>query len=178
MTTSTTIYNRAIELFEQNMNGERENPNFKKFKKAMNKHGISLDNADFISIYEDATPASCSAISGNNSSYCFNSDYAKQITRGVFATICDNLPETPTSASDIAYNALNSSFHFCNKFTDEYAKRERISRGAAHSNLRDLYDAIGHLVRRTLKQLADEGTLKETPVYTCGKLYIRLYSLA
>ena len=178
MTTSTSTYNRAIELFEQNMNGERENPNFKKFKQAMSEHGIHFDNADLISIYEDVTPASCSAISACNSSYCFNSDYAKLIARNVFATICDNLPEIPTSASDIAHNALNSSLHFCNQFNDEYAKREKISRGAAYSDLRDLYDAIGHLVRRTLKQLADEGTLKETPVYTCGKLYIRLYSLA
>lgn len=178
MTTSTSTYNRAIELFEQNMNGERENPNFKKFKQAMSEHGIHFDNADLISIYEDVTPASCSAISAGNSSCCFNSDYAKLITRNITATICDNLPETPTSASDIAYSALNSSFHFCKQFTDEYARQNEISKYAAYSDIQDLYRAIERLVRRTLKQLAYEGILKETPVYTCGKLFIRLYSLA
>ena len=178
MTTSTTIYNRAIELFEQNMNGERENPNFKKFKKAMSENGLSLDNGQLVNIYDNITPNSVHAISDNGASYVFNNDYAKHIALDIFQAICANLPETPTSASDIIYNVLTSSYHFCNQFVNEYAQKGRISKSSAYACLKDLHAVIENVARRTFKQLADEGTLKDTPVYTCGRVYIHLYSLA
>ena len=178
MTTSTSTYNRAIELFEQNMNGERENPNFKKFKKAMSDNGLHLDNGQLVNIYDSITPNSVHAINDNGASYAFNSDYSKHIALDIFKAICANLPKTPTSASDIIYNVLAPTYRFCNQFTDEYAKQERVSKTVAYNYLFDLHCAIESLARRTFKQLADEGTLQDTPVYTCGRVYIHLYSLA
>ena len=178
MPTSTTTYNRAIELFQQNMNGERENPKFKKFKKIMSESGVHFDNGQLVNIYESITPHSIHAISKDNASYSFNKQYAKRIAYDIVNSICMYLPETPTSASDIIYSALSTSYRFCDRYVDEYVRQCNVSKAAAYSALAGLHTAIDNLVRRTLKQLAKEGVLKETPIYTCGKLYIRLYSLA
>lgn len=178
MSTSTTLYNRAIQLFEQNMNGERENPKFKKFKQVLRDNGVSLDSDQLVTIYDDITPSGTHAISKNNASYSFNKQYAKRIAYDIVNTICMNLPETPTSASDIIYNTLSTSYCFCDRYVDEYVRQCNVPKVAAYSALAGLHTAIENLVRRTLKQLAKEGMLKETPIYTCGKLYIRLYSLA
>lgn len=171
MTTSTTIYNRAVELFEQNMNGERENPKFKKFKQALQDNGVALDSSKLIAIYDDITPSGTFAISENNSSYVFAKEYGRNIAKCAAVTIFDTLTETPTSAMDIVNNALFSARYFCAQYTDK-------AKGFSRDYILDLYDAIVRLIRRTLQQLADEGLVKVTPIYTCGKLYIRLYSLA
>lgn len=178
MSTSTTIYNRAIQLFEQNMSGKRENMKFKKFKQALQDNNVSLDIDTLVSIYDDITPYHVSAISENNSSTAFKNAYGKEIARQAAAIIFDNLTETPTSAMDIANYALSSSHYFGLKYSQEYVQHYNVPKDYARRYALDLYDAIVHVVRRTLSQLADEGLVKETSVYTCGKLFIRLYSLA